>query len=265
MKFSLVNGQRQEAQPNLSGKCPACDQAMVAKCGEFKVWHWAHKGRRACDVWWENETEWHRAWKGRFPETWQEVVHQADNGEKHIADVNTDQGWVIEFQHSHIRPEERRSRDAFYPKLVWVVNGARRKRDSVQFLNALNRGRPIGSNARIRIPSSDECAILGEWAGSHAPVFIDFGVGPTLWWILSGTPGGSADVAPFSRSDFIEIHRGGATQKAREFEEFVNELRNPVSRNKSHSLTQASKRADPLAAPVVPRYQMYTNRRRRRL
>ena len=265
MKFSLVNGQREEAQPNLSGMCPVCDQAMVAKCGEVKIWHWAHKGRRACDPWWENETEWHRTWKGHFPESWQEVVHQADSGEIHIADVKTDQGWVIEFQYSYIRPAERRSRDAFYPKLVWVVNGGRRKRDSEQFRNALIRGTPVGSNARIRISFTDECAILREWAGSNAPVFIDFGVGPTIWWILSGTPGGSADVAPFSRNDFIEIHRGGATQKAREFEEFVNDLRSPASKAEPRPLTRALNRTDPPPVPVVPRYHMYTKRRRRRL
>ena len=111
MKFALVNDQRHEAAPGLSGRCMSCDQAMVAKCGNVKVWHWAHKGRRTCDLWWENETEWHRTWKGRFPENWQEVVHKDDAGEKHIADVKTDQGWVIEFQHSHIKPEERHSRD----------------------------------------------------------------------------------------------------------------------------------------------------------
>ena len=144
MKFSLVNGQRQEAQPNLSGECPVCGQATVAKCGEVKIWHWAHKGRRTCDPWWENETEWHRTWKGQFPEAWQEVVHPANSGEKHIGDVTTDQGWVIEFQHSYLKPDERRSRDDFYPKLVWVVNGARRKRDAEQFRKALNQSGSIG-------------------------------------------------------------------------------------------------------------------------
>ncbi len=231
MKFSLVNGQRQEAQPNLSGKCPVCDQPMVARCGEVNIWHWAHKGRRVCDLWWENETEWHRTWKGHFPESWQEVVHHADSGERHIADVKTDQGRVIEFQHSYLNPEERRSRDAFYPKLVWVVNGTRRKRDAEQFRNALNRGTSIGLNGPIRMPFADECAILREWASSNCPVFIDFGLGPTLWWILRQTSNGSADVAPFSRSDFIAIHRDGATQMAREFEEFVDNLRNPAPRN----------------------------------
>ena len=262
MKFALVNGQRQEAQPNLLGKCPICDHPMVAKCGEVRMWRWAHQGSRFCDPWWENETEWHRAWKGQFPESWQEVVHQADSGEKHIADVKTEQGWVIEFQNSHIRPEERRSRDAFYPKLVWVVDGARRKRDMAQFLNALNSGTPIGANSPIRIPFSDECVILREWVGSRAPVFLDFGVEQELWWILKGAPDGSAYIARFPRSHFIEIHRAGATQQVRDiFETFVNDLSKLVSQYESH-LTL--KRAGPLPAPRFQQYRMYTNRRRGR-
>lgn len=264
MKFSIVKGQRQEAQPSLSGKCPVCDQAMIAKCGEVNIWHWAHKGRRACDPWWENETEWHRAWKGQFPESWQEIVHQADSGEKHIADVKTGHGWVIEFQHSYLKPEERRSRDAFYPKLAWVVNGVRRKRDSEQFRNALSRAMHDGSKARMRIPFADECAILRDWAGGNAPVFIDFGPGPTLWWILGGTPTGSVDVAPFSRSDLIEIFRGGATQKSREFEDFVSSLRKPASSAEPQPLAQALNRTDTQPVSGVPQYRMQMRRRSRR-
>lgn len=49
-----------------------------------------------------------------------------------------------------------------------------------------------------------------------------------LWWLLKGTDG-LAYVAPFSFSDFIEIHRGGATQKERDFEDFVNDLSKLVS------------------------------------
>jgi len=265
MKFSLVNGQRQEAQPSLSGKCPVCDQVMVARCGEVNIWHWAHKGRRTCDLWWENETEWHRTWKGQFPESWQEIVHRSDSGEKHIADVKTDHGWVLEFQHSYLKPEERRSRNAFYPKLVWVVNGARRKRDSEQFRRALIQGTPIGSNARIRIHFADECAILRDWLGTNAPVFIDFGAGPTLWWILAGMPNGSVDVAPFARSELIEICRQGATQKAREFEAFVSSLRGAASEAEPRPLAQSPNRTEPPPVPDVRQHPMYPIRRSRRL
>jgi hypothetical protein len=35
---------------------------------------------------------------------------------------------------------------------------------------------------------------------------------------------GRVYVAPFSRTDFIQIHGGGATQIARDFDEFVKDL-----------------------------------------
>lgn len=264
MKFSIVNALRQEAQPGVAGKCPACDLETIAKCGEVKIWHWAHKGRRDCDPWWESETEWHRAWKGQFPEAWQEVVHHADSGEKHIADVKTDHGWVVEFQHSYLNPEERRSRDAFYPKLVWVVNGVRRKRDAAQFRGALNRGTPIGVNARIRIPLAEECAILREWSGSRAPVFIDFGAGPTLWWIIARMSNGSVDVAPFSRIELVEILRQGETQKAREFDAFINSLRGTTTGAEHPSLAASQNRDNPLPIPTIQQHPMYPIRRSRR-
>ena len=123
MKYAIVNGERSEARRGLAGECPACSSEMIAKCGEIYAHHWAHKGRRNCDAWWENETEWHRAWKNLFPTDWQEIVHRADDGEKHIADVQTEDGWTIEFQHSLIKPEERVSREEFYEKMIWVVDG----------------------------------------------------------------------------------------------------------------------------------------------
>lgn len=230
MKFALVNEQRQEAQPDLSGTCPTCGHLMIAKCGEVKIWHWAHQGSRFCDPWWENETEWHRAWKGQFPVTWQEVVHQAENGEKHIADVKTNRGWVIEFQHSYIKSEERRSRNAFYQKLVWVVDGTRRKRDRKQLLNAWEQGVPVGGNSQIRRAFSDECVLLREWAGSDAPIFFDLGDEQVLWWLLQSLAG-SAYVAQLPRTGFFEIHRGEATQG---FDEFVKDLRKLIADYELH-------------------------------
>lgn len=246
MKFALVNGQRQEAQPSLSGKCPACDQPMVAKCGEVRIWHWAHQGSRSCDPWWENETEWHRAWKGQFPVNWQEVVHPAETGEKHIADVKTDRGWVIEFQHSYLQPEERRSRDAFYPKLIWVVNGTRRKRDKAQLLEAWKEGVPVGTSSLVRRVFSDSCRLLGEWAGSDAPIFFDLGEEQVLWWLLAKSTDGRAYVARFPRAQFIEIHCSGATQKAHDiFDEFVKDVSKLVADYESHLRVQPL-RWDPL-------------------
>lgn len=261
MKFALINGQRQEAQPSLSGQCPVCDQVMIAKCGEVKIWHWAHKGRRICDLWWENETEWHRAWKNCFPESWQEVFHKADDGEKHVADIKTDQGWVIEFQHSHIKPDERRSRNAFYKKLIWVIDGTRRKRDGEQLQKALNTCLHVIPNSPIRLVSSENCALLREWADSPAPVLFDFG--GALWWLFKGVQGGLAYIGPFPRKEFIEIHCGGPTKKAQDFDEFVGDISKLVSRYESNRRAQIerSQRRSMLGFQPYPTHRRKPSRR----
>ena len=107
MQFALVEDVSSEPTPGLKGTCKSCGMPMVAKCGQHKLWHWAHKSRMHCDPWWEPETEWHREWKNRFPREWHECIHaEPITGEKHIADVKTDKGLVIEFQHSVIKLEE---------------------------------------------------------------------------------------------------------------------------------------------------------------
>src|SRR5262249_50195279 len=88
----------------------------------IRVHHWAHQGTRTCDRWWEPETEWHRAWKNQFPKECQEKIHQSETGEKHIADVKTESGGILEFQRSHLHQDERKARENFYPKMVWVVD-----------------------------------------------------------------------------------------------------------------------------------------------
>ena len=110
MKYALQNNAKIVATPGATGTCACCGSELVAKCGSLKVWHWAHKSKKNCDHWWENETQWHRNWKDKFAEEWQEIVQISENGEKHIADVKTPAGFVIEFQHSPISPCERISR-----------------------------------------------------------------------------------------------------------------------------------------------------------
>ena len=103
MQYALdASGNRITATPNAKGICICCEAEMIAKCGSIKVHHWSHKSRKHCDPWWENETQWHRDWKNQFPKEWQEVVHIADDGEKHIADIKTPEGLVIEFQHTQV-------------------------------------------------------------------------------------------------------------------------------------------------------------------
>lgn len=157
---------------------------MLAHCGTKKVWHWAHKGRRHCDHWWENETEWHRNWKDYFPKEWQEIPSRDPNGELHIADVKTSNGLVIEFQHSKIDLEEALKRTLFHAPIIWVVDGLRRKTDLKQFDRAL--GYPTYNNKQLEIGrvSSYDCRLVDEWCELGAVIAFDFGR-PDLW-LMSG-------------------------------------------------------------------------------
>lgn len=124
MQIAHVDGARALPVPGGKGYCPVCGTEAVAKCGQFNRWHWAHKGRRHCDPWWDNETDWHRGWKQCFDSNLQEVVRTDEHGEKHIADVLTESGVVLEFQNSPMSVQELQSRENFYKKMVWVVNAA---------------------------------------------------------------------------------------------------------------------------------------------
>jgi len=74
------------------------------------------------------ETAWHREWKLAFPESYRERgFPDLISGELHRADVHTPCGTTLEFQNSPISMDELQSREAFYPKLIWVLNGKKFK------------------------------------------------------------------------------------------------------------------------------------------
>lgn len=208
MNYALVDGRKTVARPGLKGQCPVCGSEVSTKCGEIRVWHWAHARRRACDPWWENETPWHRAWKDAFPVDWQEIVHRAETGEKHVADIKTKRGWVIEFQHSHLTAGERGAREGFYERMVWVVDGRRRKRDWMQFERAIEEGSRYSERPAVWLVWIDESALLKEWAESRVYVFFDFS-STDLYCMLPGSKDGRAAIMIASKADFIESHIRG--------------------------------------------------------
>jgi hypothetical protein len=123
MQFGYNNNKRR-IKPTFSGQkatCPLCGGIIIGKCGKIYVWHWQHHRDRICDPWKEHETDWHRKWKAKFPDNWQEVIFDNDI-EKHIADVWTSEGLVIEFQNSSISSSTIQIREDFYKNMIWVVN-----------------------------------------------------------------------------------------------------------------------------------------------
>ncbi len=239
MRFALIENIKTEATKGAKGICPNCGSELIAKCGDFKVNHWAHMGIRNCDPWWENETEWHRAWKSNFSNEWQEVfLTDETTGEKHIADIRSSYGLVIEFQHSHIDQTERTTREKFYKKMVWVVDGTRLKRDYPRFLKAKENFRLTKKKGLFFVDYIEEC-FPAAWIGSSVPVIFDFkGVKPIsdprdwrnyLYFLYPKSYVRESMVAIISRQSFI--HSVTTGDLLREKQEPEKQTINPQKNN----------------------------------
>lgn len=225
MKYALVDNQKKEAAKGLKGLCPICLQPVIAKCGKYKINHWAHKSLEHCDNWWENETEWHRQWKNTFPVEWQEIVAiDEKTGEKHIADIKTIGDMVVEFQHSNISEEERISRENFYKHMIWIVDGTRRKRDFTRFAETFefNSIWHVVQN-RLYVLEFGYSHLPKEWLSSSVPVLFDFKglldkdeetydknpFREPLWCLLPVRGYNMNVLYKFDRSKLVEIIQGG--------------------------------------------------------
>ena len=240
MKYANIDGQRREALPGLRGTCPICDAVLTPRCGRFRVAHWAHPPG-IVDHRWEPETDWHRNWKGFFPPECQEVVHQAGDGKRHIADVKTAHGRVIEFQNSPIAEEERCSREEFYRPMCWIVNGQRLKDDRSQFFASLRLGKIVNASPLTVFVPIESCMLLRKWADSRVLVFFDFGESedagdvfrfgaPVLWASDPRRPNGKAVLTPIYRSVFLEAMSKGEPLKGMDFSKFFGQPpRRPVT------------------------------------
>ena len=96
-------------------ECPQCDKTLIAKCGNRKVHHWAHKSLIDCDPWWEPMSEWHLNWQEKVAPEFREIKMA-----NHRADVQLPNGRVVEFQYSSLSEDEVFERENFYNELTWV-------------------------------------------------------------------------------------------------------------------------------------------------
>lgn len=258
MLVALVNDQRALAAPKLKGLCPGCQQPVTARCGQLRAWHWAHLSKKECDSWWE-ETEWHRFWKEHFPLEWQEIIlYDPQSGEKHIADVRTRHGLVMEFQHSPLDPQERVMREAFYKNMIWIVDASHRTNDYKRFVKGFPQFRQTPHKGIFLVTAPDKCLPV-NWIQSTKPVFFDFrGITPSdppdngrelLWCLLPGRIEGFAILLAFNRSELV----GETTQNS----DLIEVLQGVHSRVKNFLFPPRR-----TALPMPP--QPYYNQRRRR-
>jgi hypothetical protein len=98
---------------------------------------------------------------------------RAEDGELHIADVRAPSGLVLEFQHSAIKPEERRAREAFYGNMLWLVDGTRLKRDAPRVDEEVSGWRKSKEGA-INLLSYPDWSLPKAWLECEVPVLFDF-------------------------------------------------------------------------------------------
>ena len=106
-------------------------------------------------------------WKDAFPSNCQEIVQIDENtGEKHVADVKTPNGVVVEVQHSRISEDELHSREAFYGDMIWIVDA----RDVVWMTSHdLVSVEPMAYDFILLSRST----LLRRWSSAKRPVYFD--------------------------------------------------------------------------------------------
>ena len=120
-----------ETHSNQEYYCPYCGASLVAKKGDIRQHHFAHKSLHHCsDSWVGNHSNsydlspWHNDWQSLFPKENQEIK-LALGDTKHRADIMIDKT-VIEFQHSIMSPSAFDNRNNFYfnfgNKVVWLFD-----------------------------------------------------------------------------------------------------------------------------------------------
>lgn len=175
--FAIVDGKRthiSEANRGTRGICPVCGEALVARKGAYRCEHWWHVNGRQCDLWYESRGPWHRYWQDMFPSDCQEVIVECD-GIKHIADVKTKKGIVVEMQWSAISTEQIAAREKFYDKMLWIVGMCRLvggQRLKERFDDAdISR---VRKQCRMHVLSACDLPRSIQWLDCSWPVFFDF-------------------------------------------------------------------------------------------
>ena len=210
-RYALVDGVRTDiadAQSGDLGECEVCHGQLRARKGDVRVPHWAHVNREVCDAWHEAKGEWHVKWQNEFPANWRECLVVKDQ-ERHIADIRSEQGLVIEFQHSAMNREEQEKREKFYGKMIWVVDGTRLKNDKARFIKNVNgeikalpnplTGKPTG----FWIVFDVKNVFPRAWLNCSVPVLFDFGMDSLLCLLPERTRQGYALAIKVARAQLI--------------------------------------------------------------
>jgi competence protein CoiA len=130
----LLDRKGNRATPGKYGECPLCFEPLVPKCGNKRIWHWAHYAGTGCrDPYGESESEWHLIWKDRTTRRTRDgsVVGRPEvvverNKVRSFADIKLPNGIVVKLRRTPIGIDRIRECEDFYGRMVWLfdVDGA---------------------------------------------------------------------------------------------------------------------------------------------
>ena len=226
MLYAIRNNEKVEALPKTKANCQLCEREVFSKCGEVNIWHWAHRKNESCDGWYEPETLWHKNWKLIFGKENSEIVIKKD-GIRHIADIYSNNGVVIELQNSPIQRQIIRKRENFYgERMLWLINGSQFVHNFTTHIS-IPKGWIITSRGLVNIYTGEVKAVVKEnkpkeygfrwsyprrsWEDVQRPIFIDF-ADDKLFWIKKGMGTSYGDGIFIQKESFIKKYGGDINQ-----------------------------------------------------
>lgn len=116
------------ASTGAEGYCRQCSQRLIPKCGRIIPPYWSHIRLKDCDSWSEGESKWHLDWKKEAGQKCCEIIIG-----NHRADIECDDGTIVELQHSAISVNSIEEREMFYGgrgSMIWLLDltGKRKER-----------------------------------------------------------------------------------------------------------------------------------------
>lgn len=113
-------------------RCLCCNTEVIAKTGNFVIWHWSHRADSQCPSS-KGKGEFHYRFQKLFELN--EIEVKSEKWQNNIADIciydhRLPDGYlVVELQHSPISVEEVESRNKAYKNILWVVDVDNRVRE----------------------------------------------------------------------------------------------------------------------------------------
>lgn len=198
MLTARVGSEIIRAGRNLKGKdfvyrcrdphCKAPDMLLVAGERAIRIPHFRHKTDTGCKCG-MGETAWHLEWKSHFDRVEVDMGIDPENGEMNRADALTDDGVVLEFQHSPISLQEQESRERFYTSkggMLWIVDANKtrylKRLERIELFSSMDI--PTGEPLK-HVPFPDE-AFNELWTNRPVGVIFDYGPEKDLFFLLPG-------------------------------------------------------------------------------